>query len=193
MYNTRTVENALWIANSHEDWSDLPPPTNLSKANEECPNLHPLLARLNIPVAHKAVLEDFLENIHTTQSEMDMASLEVVEKSPIIPFLPSRAIEEQLASRSHRTWCLKNINLLAPICLSMWKIWADISDSEATACEERALNCMGNMLKEPQVMANAFLIAIYDHHKCTSHVIKIHAKQDVLTCPPLGISSLPLN
>ena len=68
----------------------------------------------------------------------------------------------------------------ASISLSMWKIWVDISDSKATACEERALSCLG-MLKKPQVMANAFRIDVYDHHKCTSLVIKIHAKQDVLT------------
>jgi hypothetical protein len=94
MCNTRTVENALRITNPHEDWSDLPPPIDLSKANEDSPNLHPLLARLNIPVAHKAAIEDFSENIHTTQSEMDMASLEAVGKGPAISFLPSRAVEE---------------------------------------------------------------------------------------------------
>jgi hypothetical protein len=33
MQNTRMVENALQIANPHEDWSYLPPPTDLSKAN----------------------------------------------------------------------------------------------------------------------------------------------------------------
>jgi hypothetical protein len=68
MQNTRMVENALRIENPHEDWSDLPPPTDFSKANEDSPNLHPLLARLNIPLAHKAAIEDFSENIHTTQS-----------------------------------------------------------------------------------------------------------------------------
>jgi hypothetical protein len=183
MRNTCTVENALRIANPHEDKSDLPPPTDLSKASEDNLNLHPLLARLNILVAHKAAIEDFSENIHTTQSEMDMASLEAVGKGPAIPFLPDRRVEEQLASHSHRTWCLKFFNLLASISLSMWKIWVDISDSEAVACEERALNCMG-MFKEPQVMANTFSIAVYDHHKCTSPIIKIHAKQDVLICAP---------
>jgi hypothetical protein len=65
----------------------------------------------------------------------------------------------------------------------MWKIWANISDSEATTCEERALSCIG-LLKEPQEMVNAFPIAVYDHHKCTTTIIKVHAKQDVLTCTP---------
>jgi hypothetical protein len=106
---------------------------------------------------------------------MDMASFEAAKKGHAIPFLPECAVEEQLASHSHRTWCLKNINLLAPISLSMWKIWTDISDSKAAAYEERALSCMG-MFKEPQVMANAFPIAVYDHHKYTSSVIKFHAK-----------------
>ena len=88
------VENALQIANLHEDWSDLPPPTNLSKANEDSPNLHPLLARLNIPVAHKTAIEDFSENIHTTQSKMDTASFEAVRKGPAISFLPECIVEE---------------------------------------------------------------------------------------------------
>jgi hypothetical protein len=181
--NTRVVEIALRNANPHEDWSDLPPPIDLSKSSEVTPTLHPLLSKLNIVPAHKAAFEDFSENILTTQSEKDLASLENAGKGPTIPFLPSRAIEEQLASRSHRTWCLKNINLLAPISLSMWKIWADISDSEVAACEERALSFVG-LLKEPQEMVNAFPIAIYDHHKCTTTTIKVHAKQDVLTCAP---------
>jgi hypothetical protein len=51
--------------------------------------LHPLLAKLNIAPAHKAAIEDFSENILTTQSEKDLASLESTGKGPAIPFLPS--------------------------------------------------------------------------------------------------------
>ena len=181
--NTRLVENALRSVNPHEDWSDLPPPTDLTKATMDGPSLHPLLDKLNIAPAHKAAIEDFSESISSTQSERDLASLDTAGKGPAIPFLPSRAVEEQLASRSHRTWCLKNINLLAPISIPMWKIWADISDQEATACEDKALSCVG-LFKEPQELVNAFPIAIYDHHKSTTSTIKVHAKQDVLTCAP---------
>lgn len=181
--NTRIVENALRSVNPHEDWSDLPPPTDLATATVDSPSLHPLLDKLNIAPAHKAAIEDFSESISSTQSERDLASLDAIGKGPAIPFLPSRAVEEQLASRSHRTWCLKNINLLAPISIPMWKIWADISDAEATACEEKAISCVG-MFKEPQELVNAFPIALYDHHKCTTTTIKVHAKQDVLTCAP---------
>jgi hypothetical protein len=63
----------------------------------------------------------------------------------------------------------------------MWKIWADISHSEAIAYKERALNCMG-MLKEPQVMANAFPIVVYDHHKCTSPVRHLVYTLKLTTC-----------
>jgi hypothetical protein len=31
---------------------------------------------------------------------------------------------------------------------------------------------------------NAFPIVVYDHHKCTTTIIKVHAKRDVLTCAP---------
>ena len=183
LQNTRLVENALRSVNPHEDWSDLPPPTELAKATADSPRLHPLLDKLNIAPAHKAAIEDFLESISSTQSERDLASLDAPGKGLAIPFLPARAVEEQLAFCSHRTWCLKNINLLAPISIPMWKIWADISDKEATACEEKALSCVG-LFKEPQELVNAFPIAIYDHHKCTTTTIKVHVKQDVLTCAP---------
>jgi hypothetical protein len=33
-------------------------------------------------------------------------------------------------------------------------------------------------------MVNAFPIVVYDHHKCTTTIIEVHAKQDVLTCAP---------
>jgi hypothetical protein len=41
----------------------------------------------------------------------------------------------------------EKLNLLAPIIVPMWKIWPDISDSEAVACEECALNCI-SLMKE---------------------------------------------
>jgi hypothetical protein len=88
------VETALRNANPHEDWSELPPPTDLNQTNVDSPTLHPLLAKLNIAPAHKAAIEDFSENILTTQSEKDLASLDSAGKGPAIPFLPSRAVEE---------------------------------------------------------------------------------------------------
>ena len=117
--NTRIVENALCSVNPHEDWSNLPLQTDLAKAAGDSLGLYPLLDKLNIALAHKAVIEDFSESISTTQIERDLASLDTASKGPAIPFLPSRAIEERLASRSHRTWCLKNINLLASISIPM--------------------------------------------------------------------------
>ena len=41
---------------------------------------------------------------------------------PAISFLPQRTVEVRLNASSHRTWCLNNINLLAPIPISFWKI-----------------------------------------------------------------------
>jgi hypothetical protein len=88
-HNIRVVETTLSNANPHEDWSDLPPPTNLNQTSVDSPTSHPLLAKLNIAPAHKAASEDFSENILTTQSEKDLASLETVGKGPAIPLLPS--------------------------------------------------------------------------------------------------------
>jgi hypothetical protein len=178
--STHLVECALRTANPHEDWSDRPAPT---RAADSGTSLHPILGRLNIPHAHQAALEDFGECIQSTQMDQEMASHDSSGKGPAIPFLPPRTVEIRLNARSHRTWCLNNINLLAPIPTSVWKIWANLSDSEVKTCEDKALSSASQAV-EAGTVANAFPLALYEHHKCTTSSVLLHAKQDVLTCPP---------
>jgi hypothetical protein len=178
--NTLLVERALHTANPHEDWTDRPTPT---RAGESAGSMHPILGRLNIPHAHQAALEDFGECIQSTQMDQEMASVESSGKGPAIPFLPQRTVEVRLNARSHRTWCLNNINLLAPIPISVWKIWANLSESEVKSCEDKALSSSSQSV-EAHTIANAFPLALYEHHKCTTSSVLLHAKQDVLTCPP---------
>jgi hypothetical protein len=135
---TNVVEMVLRAANPHEDWSDRPTPT---RTGEAVTSMHPLLSGLNIPHAQKVALEDLGECIQTTQFEQELASIDASGKGPAIPFLPPRTIEVRLNTRSHRTWCLNNINLLAPIPNSVWKVWANLSEGEIKACEDRALSC----------------------------------------------------
>jgi hypothetical protein len=77
--------------------------------------LHPILGKLNIHDAHKAAIEDYGKCIQSTQMDQELVSLDSSRKGPVILFLPPRAIEVRLNNRFHRTWCLSNINLLAPI------------------------------------------------------------------------------
>jgi hypothetical protein len=84
--------------------------------------MHPLLNRLNIEQAHKAAIEELSESITYTQTEANRAALEATSRGPAIPFLPARAVEDLLNTRSHCTWCLSNINLMAPITIPLWKI-----------------------------------------------------------------------
>lgn len=109
--NTQVVEAALRAANPQEDWSDRPPPARTDAAN----NGHPILGRLNIPEAHKAAIEDYSESIQSSQIEYELASQDTAGKGPAIPLVPHRIVEIRLGSRSHRTWCLSNVNLLAPV------------------------------------------------------------------------------
>jgi hypothetical protein len=145
--------------------------------------LHPLLSRINIALVHKSAIEDLSESIQNTQAEAMRASLEASGRGPAIPFTPARAVEEQLASRSHRTWCVSNINLLAPISIPMWKLWASLSDVEVKASKDKALNRL-DLLKDPIMIPNAFPLAMFDHHKCTTTKVQVLAKQDMLTYPP---------
>jgi hypothetical protein len=142
-----------------------------------------MLGKLNIPDFQKAAIEDYGDSIQSSQQESELASLDAVGKGPAIPFMPHRVVEIRLNSRSHRTWCLSNINLLALIPTSVWKIWANLTDSEIKTYEDKAIN-IGSFAIEGQLIPNAFPLALYDHHKCTTTSVRVHTKQDVLTCPP---------
>jgi hypothetical protein len=157
-----------------------PHPTRIGDTSS---TLHPILGRLNIPQAHQAAIEDYGECIQTTQLDQELAASDSSGKGPSIPFLPSCTVEVRLNTRSHRTWCLNNINLLAPIPSSVWKIWANLSELEVKACKEKALST-SSLLVEAHSIANAFPLALFDNHKCTTTAIMLHAKQDVLTYPP---------
>jgi hypothetical protein len=119
-------------------------------------NLHPLLSHLDIVPTYKSAIEDLSENIQNTQAKAICASLEASGKGPAIPFIPLCTVEEQLVARSHRTWCVSNIDLLASISILMWKLWAFVSDAEVKASEVRALNRL-NILKYSIMIPNAFL------------------------------------
>jgi hypothetical protein len=70
---------------------------------------------------------------------------------------------------------LNNINLMAPILVSVWKVWANLSKAEVKACKDKAL-IVSSFLSEELAIANAFPLAHYDHHKCTTTFVMIHTK-----------------
>lgn len=184
MRNNRAVENALRLANPHEDWGTLPPPADsvFSLEADTC-HSHPLLARLNITQEQKATIEGFSECIMATQQEREMASLDSKSKGPGIPFLPPRQVEEMLRDRDHKIWLSSCCNLEAPITAPMWRLWTDLPEAEIKACETRALSCEG-LLREPVEMLNAFPLATFDRNKCPNIPLKVHVKNDVATSAP---------
>jgi hypothetical protein len=151
---------------------DRPTPT---KAGDSPSVMHPILGRLNIPHAQQAAIEDYGECIQSTQLDQELASLDSSSKGPAIPFLPQRTVEVRLNMQNHRSWCLNNINLLTPNPTSVWKIWRNLSETEVKACEDRALNSP-SQVAEAHPIANAFPLALFDHHKCTTTSISLHAK-----------------
>ena len=64
-------------------------------------------------------MSDLKESIYFSQSEQQCSEVEAADKGPCIPFLPTRVVEQLLATRAYRTWCLQNANLLAPISIPM--------------------------------------------------------------------------
>jgi hypothetical protein len=72
---------------------------------------------------------------------------------------------------------------MAPIPVSVWKVWGNLTEAEIKACEDKVLS-MSNPTSEGQPIANAFPLALYDHYKCTTTFVMVHVKQEILTCPP---------
>ena len=94
----------------------------------------------------------------------------------MVPFLPPRSVEDQVALKAHRCWALSNINLLAPISIPMWQAWANLSAKEVEELKTNAVENIGT-LKEPQDIPGNFSLSMFDHHKCPTPDIKVHTKQ----------------
>ena len=101
---------------------------------------HPFLNNLSIEQAHKAALEDFQESIMTTQIEKEQELLVASGRFLAIPFVPQRTIEDQVSVKAHRVWATGNVNSLAPILISTWRIWAGMTKAEIEECRNCALN-----------------------------------------------------
>ena len=179
--NLKATEDALRAANPHEDWSHRP---TTAPASDSLTPMHPLVGRLNIPDAETAAIEDYGDGIQSTQVEFEIASLDAdASNGPDIPFTPPRTVEWRLNSRLHRTWCLKNINLLAPIPTSVWKIWAHMTEVEIKSCEEKAF-VSEPLFKDGKIIPNAFPLVLYDQHKCPTLPVLLFLKQDLGTAAP---------
>ena len=141
---------------------------------------HPFLTNLTISDAHKAALEDFQESIVTTQIEREQESLVATGRHLAVPFVPQRSIKDQMTSKDHRVWATGNMNSLAPLLPSTWRIWAGLSKSEMDECKEAALHGK-KLITNGQNMANAFALYGYDHGKCPVTAVKLHIKLEVPT------------
>ena len=180
--NLRATEDALRAANPHEDWSHRPTPTHNPDAVTP---MHPLVEHLNIPDGETATIEDYSDGMQSIQADFELISSDAdAGRDPAIPFIPPRTVEVRLNSRSQRSWCLRNINLLAPIPTSVWKVWAHLSDAEVKACDDKALGEESSLSKDGQVIPNAFPLVLYDQRKCPTQPVLLYTKQDIATAAP---------
>ena len=141
---------------------------------------HPFLNNLSIEDAHRAALEDFQESILTSQIEKEQEFLVASGCFLAIPFVPHRTIEDQVSMKSHRVWATGNVNSLAPILISTWRIWAGMSQAEIEECRNCALNNK-QLIANGQNLANCFSLYSYDHAKCPVTTVKLHIKTDIPT------------
>lgn len=167
------VDNAMKAANPHEGSQK-----SMTASGPSTATNHPFLSGLNIAPAQVAALEDLVENIQSSQAEKDLALLMASGKGPVVPFTPSRTIEAQVASKSHRCWGLPNINLMAPISIPMWKTWTNMQPAEVAALKANAVYGTG-ILREGQPIPGAFPLVLFDNQKCGSHDVRILTKHSL--------------
>lgn len=176
--NTAVVEVAIRHANNQTE------DTGASLSQISMPEAgsfsHPFLANLCIDDAHKAALEDFQDNILSTQMEKEQEQLVSSGKQLAIPFVPQRTVEDLVSTKNHRVWSTGNINSLAPILTSTWRIWAGLSKKEIDECKEAALQSK-MLISNGQNIINAFALYGFDHGKCSVTNVKLHIKSDVPT------------
>jgi len=115
-----------------------------------------------------------------TQQERELATLSTNADNIAIPFHPPRAVEEMATNRNHRIWQLGNINLLAPIPIATWRLWARLTASELERCKEVVLHNK-NFVRGLHDLLQPFSLVLFDHNKCTTKNVRIHAKNDLDT------------
>ena len=140
---------------------------------------HPLLAKLKISSTEMVSLEDFSDDINSSQAEKEKQTL-VHTKGPLVPVKPPRCVELLVADHQHRMWAIGNTNLMAPISVQMWKTWAGMSEAEVEQCKQQAINNIG-ILRAPVELLPAFSLNMFEHSKCTTNEVKLHTKQDLPT------------
>ena len=141
---------------------------------------HLLLSKLKISSIEMITLEDFTEDINSSQVEKEKQMM-VNTKGPLVHAKLPRFVELLVADHQHKMWTIDNTNLLAPISILMWKTWAGISDMQIEQCKKYALNNT-SVLRALVYLLPAFSFNIFEHYKCTTIEVKLHTKQDLPTC-----------
>lgn len=169
------IEMALKKANPQETTLQAYTPSGTSPIT-----LHPLMKGLVVDPLQKAAIEELASSIQSSQLEADMAVLISSGKGPTVPIIPNRTVEFMVGSKEFKCWALPNINLLAPITIPMWKMWANVQSEEMEALKMHAVYNTGH-LREGHTIPGAFPLSMFDHHKCGVGKVKVHSKQDLQT------------
>ena len=175
------IEETLKLANNDalEANSSHNAVVTANKDNSANDTIHPLLAKLKVSSMEMVALEDFTEDISSSQAEKKKQTL-IHTKGPMVPVKPPRCVELLAADHQHRMWAIGNTNMMAPISIQMWKTWARLSDAEIEQCKQQALNNIG-VLRGPVDLLPAFSFNMFEHSKCTTNEVKLHTKQNLPT------------
>lgn len=95
-HNAKLVEVAIHKANPYESFQ-----SSTSLAGSSMSTTHPLLGGIIIPQAQRAVLEDLVSSIHSSEEDLGLARLTSLGKGSVVLFMPARSIEYEVAQKAH--------------------------------------------------------------------------------------------
>ena len=140
---------------------------------------HSFPINLTIGSLNKASLEDFEDALTNSQFEIEQSTLVPSGKHTVVPFKPSRAVEDEVAQKDYRWWKIGNLNLFAPLSQSTWRIWADLKPTEIEECREQVL--WGKFfISSGNNFSHNYPLSAIDYRKCDVPHVKLHVKQP---CP----------
>jgi hypothetical protein len=142
-------------------------------------SMHKFLKNLNVRRAPLTTVEEFQDALTCSQQEAETAMLVATSRQPAVPYTTRRAVEDLVEPKDNNVWAIGNINLLAPIPPSTWRIWANLKQTEIKESREHAI-CGTWFIKNGTPLLHGFPLYLFDHTKCDMQTLKLHVK---VCCP----------
>ena len=142
-------------------------------------SIYKFFKNLNVSRAPLTAVDDFQDTLTCSQQEEEIATRVVIGHQLAIPYTMQRAVKDLVEPKDNKIRAIGNINLLAPILPSTWRIWADLRQTEIDESWKHTI-CGTQFIKNRTLLLHGFPLYQHDHTKCDIQTFKLHIK---VCCP----------